>query len=627
MTEPVRMSNVDAAWLGMDSPDNLMMVTAVLHLDEPVDRERLAAVLEHRLVSRFPKFSMRPLPSGSPFEQPVWTTDPDFDLRRHVVEAGTLADDNAVAQLVSDLLSQPLDMRHSPWQFHLVDVPAGVGLADSFGSSSRPGSALVARLHHCLADGIALAGVLLSLTDDNPHEAPDASADNGSLGGRAADPRRPGLRSRVAEGSRDVAAVTGIDPLVPRSVRQAAASVRFALRVLYTGLGLLFAARDPRTRLTGRLGTRKAAAWSGQLDLAMVKRVAGALGATVNDVLLAVTAGALRRHLLAHGDRAYDLRIFVPVDLRPPDEPVPVTLGNKFGIVFIKLPVAEADPVARVHLVHQRMSTVKAGAQAASTFAILAIVGALPSWGHRLAVRVLGAKSTAIVTNVPGPREPVFLAGARLTRLAFWVPQAGSVALGVSVLSYAGEVSVGVASDHNVLPDPGEITRAVEAELAELVELALPGDGEVVLEAVAANSDLAASLIEEVQQEYVRRYGGRDSTPVEPDEFAPPKGTFLVARVGNSLIGCAGMRRHDDEVVEIKRMFVRAEHRRRGHARRMLRELEDWARTSGYRQVVLETGSAQPEAIALYTSSGYQRTDGFGHYRESDKSRSFSRDL
>ena len=625
MTEPVRMSNVDAAWLGMDSPDNLMMVTAVLHLDEPVDRERLAAVLEHRLVSRFPKFSMRPLPSGSPFEQPVWTTDPEFDLHRHVVEAGTLADDAAVAALVSDLLSQPLDMRHSPWQFHLVDVPAGVGSAGS--SGSLPGSALVARLHHCLADGIALAGVLLSLTDDNPHAPPDSPAGAGSAGESTADPRRPGLRSRVAEGSRDVAAVTGVDPLVPRSVRQAAASIRFGWRVLYTGLGLLFAARDPRTRLSGRLGTRKVAAWSDQLDLALVKRVAAALGATVNDVLLAVTAGALRRHLLAHGDRPYDLRIFVPVDLRPPDEPVPVTLGNKFGIVFIKLPVAEADPVARVHAVHQRMSKVKGGAQAASTFAILAIVGALPSWGHRLAVRVLGAKSTAIVTNVPGPREPVFLAGARLTRLAFWVPQAGSVALGVSVLSYAGEVSVGVASDHNVLPDPGEITRAVEAELADLVRLALPGDGEVVLEVVAADSELAASLIEEVQQEYVRRYGGRDSTPVDPDEFAPPDGTFLVARVGTFVIGCAGMRRHADEVVEVKRMFVRTEHRRRGHARRMLSALEAWARHSGYRRVVLETGSAQPEAIALYTSSGYQPAEGFGHYRDSDLSRSFSRDL
>lgn len=619
MTEPVRMSNVDAAWLGMDSPDNLMMVTAVLHLDETIDRGRLTTVLQHRLVSRFPKFSMRPLPSGSPFEQPVWTTDPHFDLDRHVVEAGARADDSGLEALVSDLLGQPLDMRHSPWQFHLVDVPASPG--------SEPSSALVARLHHCLADGIALASVLLSLTDDDPHEPPDSPAATGRPGRPSGDPRRPGLRTRVAEGSHDVAAVTGVDPLVPRSVRQAVAAVRFGWGVLRTGLGLLFATRDPRTRLRGRLGTRKVAAWSRQLDLAVVKRVATALDATVNDVLLAITAGAVRRHLLAHGDRAHDLRIFVPVDLRPRDEPVPVTLGNRFGIVFIKLPVAEPDPVARVRLVHERMTTVKGGAQAASTFAILAVVGAMPSWGHRLAVRVLGAKSTAVVTNVPGPREPVFLAGARLTRLVFWVPQAGSVGLGVSILSYAGEVSVGVASDQNLVPDPGEITRAVEAELHDLVRLALPADGPVVLQEVALDSDLARSLIDEVQLEYVRRYGGRDATPVDPGEFAAPHGTFLVARVGDAAIGCAGLRRHGEGVVEVKRMFVRSGHRRRGHARRMLSELEDWARGHGYQRVVLETGMAQPEAIALYASAGYAPVEGFGHYRCSHLSRSFGRDL
>ncbi|HEU4913735.1 MAG TPA: wax ester/triacylglycerol synthase domain-containing protein, partial [Actinomycetes bacterium] len=181
-SDPVRMSNVDAAWLGMDSPDNLMMVTAVLHLDEAVDRERLAQVIEHRLLSRFPKFSMRPLPSGSPFEQPVWTADPEFDLDRHVLEAGSCADDKEVAELVSDLLSRPLDMRHSPWQFHLVDRP-------SRWEGGRPKSAVVARLHHCLADGIALASVLLSLTDDHPDVPPETTQQVVRTNLR--DPRRP----------------------------------------------------------------------------------------------------------------------------------------------------------------------------------------------------------------------------------------------------------------------------------------------------------------------------------------------------------------------------------------------------------------------------------------------------
>ena len=134
---------------------------------------------------------------------------------------------------------------------------------------------------------------------------------------------------------------------------------------------------------------------------------------------------------------------------------MPLDAGQPFGIVFVRLPVSEPDPVARVRAVRERMGRVKAGAQAASTFAILAIVGALPSWAHRLAVRVLGAKSSAVVTNVPGPREPVFLAGARLERLVFWVPQAGTIGLGVSILSYAGDVTVGVAADRKVVPGTG----------------------------------------------------------------------------------------------------------------------------------------------------------------------------
>jgi len=487
------------------------------------------------------------------------------------------------------------------------------------------GTAVVARLHHCIADGIALASVLLSLTDDHPDVAPGVVQDVVTTDVR--DPRRPGLRTRVAEGSADVAPVAGVDPLVPRSVRQAIGSARFGWRVLVTGLGLLFANRAPRTRLNGTVGAAKKAAWTARLDLSMVKRVAAALDVTVNDVLLAVTAGALRRHLLAHGDRPHDLRIFVPVDLRPPDEQVPVSLGNRFGIVFIKLPVGCPDPLLRVRAVHDRMGAVKASAQAASTFAILAIVGALPAWGHRLAVRILGAKSTAIVTNVPGPRDSVFLAGARLTRLVFWVPQAGSVGLGVSILSYAGDVTVGVAADRNLIPDPTRITAAVEVELQALARVSLAVDGELLLEEISIAAPRGQALIAEVQQEYVRRYGGRDRTPVDPDEFTGPHGTFLMASVSGTVIGCAGLRRQRDGVAEVKRMYVRPEHRRRGHARGMLTALENWAREHGYRQIVLETGIGQPEALALYTTAGYQPVAGFGHYRKSPLSRSFARDL
>ena len=592
------MSYVDAAWLGMESPVHPMVVTALLRFDRALDPIRLATVLQERLVERYPKFAMRVLPPRTAFDQPVWVDDLEFDLGRHVVDAGRVDGEAGLAALVNDVLGAPLDMRHSPWQFHLVHLPGEV--------EGRTAGALVARVHHSVGDGIALAGALLSLADD-----------------------RPGIPAYVGKGAdggeRDLPRVLGVDTLVPRSVGQAVRSARIGLDVLRTGLELI-ASRDPRTGLRGRLGAAKAAAWSAPIDLGMLKRVAGGLDASVNDVLVGVIAGALRRHLVDLGDQPHDLHIYVPVDLRR-GGPVAPELGNRVGLVQLKLPVSLPDPVARVREVHRRMTRLKASGQAASTYAILSIVGALPSWANRLAVWV-GVRSSAAVTNVPGPARPVYLAGARLSRLAFWVPQVGGVGLGVSIISYAGEVTIGVAADRNIVPEPGRLVDAVEAEIADLVALSVAVDPEQVeLEEVPFDSEIAESLIAEVQQEYVKRYGGHDETPVDPKEFAPPHGRFLVARVGAVAIGCAGLRRHDDSTVEVKRMFVRPEHRRKGHARRLLAALEESARSDGYRRVVLETGLAQPEAIALYVSAGYRPIEGFGHYKDAPLSRSFARDI
>lgn len=150
---------------------------------------------------------------------------------------------------------------------------------------------------------------------------------------------------------------------------------------------------------------------------------------------------------------------------------------------------------------------------------------------------------------------------------------------------------------------------------------------DLTIEDVAFDSPLAQSLIDEVQQEYVVRYGGPDRTAVDSEQFAPPYGAFFVATIDGEAIGCAGLRRHGDDVVEIKRMFVRSAHRRQGHARGLLLALEDRARDKGYRTVVLETGLAQPEAIALYTSEGYLPIAGFGYYKDEPISRSFAKDL
>jgi GNAT superfamily N-acetyltransferase len=137
----------------------------------------------------------------------------------------------------------------------------------------------------------------------------------------------------------------------------------------------------------------------------------------------------------------------------------------------------------------------------------------------------------------------------------------------------------------------------------------------------------ARQLIAAVQAEYVERYGGPDDAPVEPAEFAPPDGLFLVGYLDSDPVASGGLRRHADDEVEIKRMYVAPGARGRGLSRLMLAALEERARAMGAGRVVLETGERQPEAIRLYQTSGYVEVDGFGYYKDEPLSRSFAKQL
>jgi GNAT superfamily N-acetyltransferase len=147
------------------------------------------------------------------------------------------------------------------------------------------------------------------------------------------------------------------------------------------------------------------------------------------------------------------------------------------------------------------------------------------------------------------------------------------------------------------------------------------------LDRVRYDSDDAERLIAELQDEYVERYGGPDATPVDPEEFEPPEGAFFVARRDHDVVGCAGMRRHSGTDVEVKRMYIRRPFRGRGWSRTLLTMLEDEARHLGFSRMLMETGVKQPEAMALYESSGYDPIAGFGHYRDAPENRCYAKDL
>jgi diacylglycerol O-acyltransferase len=440
---PVRtpFRSVDASWLRMDEPENLMVVTGVLVLDAPLPLARLRELVEKRLL-RFRRFTSRVVPPFAGVGLPSWEPDPEFDLDRHLLLArlGPGAGEPVLQAFVSQLLSEPLPAGRPPWTIHLVEHFQG-------------GSAVVARIHHCVGDGMALVHVLLSMADG-------ASAP-GRRGARPSASWAVTLGEQALRGARALLAHPGRIGDLARLASGSAGSL----------LGLLALPDDPPTRLKGVLGREKIAAWSRPLDLDDVKSIGRATGSTVNDVLMAALAGALRRYLVASGEppRELDVRGVVPVNLRRPE--AAGRLGNRFGLVFLSLPVGIEDPLDRLFEVRRRMRALKDSPQALAVYQVLWAVGAAPRPLFDLALRIFAAKGTAVVTNVVGPRRPISIGGAPLREVMFWVPSAGRLALGVSVISYAGKVWMGIQCDASVIPDPSGLLAGFDAEVEALLEL------------------------------------------------------------------------------------------------------------------------------------------------------------
>ena len=461
------LSNVDAAWLRFDEPTNMMMITGVMTFKKPINLEHLQAVLDHRWL-KFERFRQRLVLPAMPTRKPYWETDPNFNLASHFHRLALPApgDQATLQQMVSDLMSTPLDFSKPLWQFHLVE---------KYGE----GCAIIARIHHSIADGLALVYVLLSLTDmtpDAPWPEPDPldeqEGDGGLFGGTLGSLFKQGRSVMRTAGSWSGKAVRGSvstvrDPNKAMSLAQSGADAGYAAS------RLLLRPDDPPTPFKGPLGAIKKGTWSKPLSLKAVKRIKNATRTTVNDVLVSAIAGALRRYMLAKGAEPVDFRATVPVNMRSPEEMG--QLGNKFGLVFLSLPASISDPLDRLAEVHLRMEELKRSSEAGVILATLNVVGLTTDQVQEVVVRILARKATAVLTNVPGPPIPLFLAGREIEDLMFWVPQGGRLGLGISILSYAGKVYVGVATDVNLIPDPERIIDAFYEEI-DLLLASLPPD-------------------------------------------------------------------------------------------------------------------------------------------------------
>jgi len=229
---------------------------------------------------------------------------------------------------------------------------------------------------------------------------------------------------------------------------------------------------DPKTLFKGALGKEKRATWSAEIPLATVKAIGKSMGATVNDVLLAAVTETLRTYLAGRGEAApeRDVRAVVPVNIRAAGDDA---LGNQFGLVYVALPVAETGSRERVLAIKERMDRLKKSPEAFVVYAVLKALGATHAGLQSKVIKLLSKNATAVVTNVPGPRHPLYVCGCEIDDMMFWVPQSGRLGLGVSILSYNDQVRVGVATDAGLVPDPEALTKGFERAIRELEKSAL----------------------------------------------------------------------------------------------------------------------------------------------------------
>jgi len=210
---------------------------------------------------------------------------------------------------------------------------------------------------------------------------------------------------------------------------------------------------DTPTILKGPLGSIKKAVWSEPLSVPEIKKIAQYKQATINDVLMAVATGAIQRYMDLHNDkRKSNIRAFILVNLR--GRSIDEELGNKFGLVFLTLPIDREQPLERLDVIKRGMDSLKASAEYAATYFILGILGLMPGWIEHLATMFLDTKGTIVATNVPGSRHLLYLADAPIQSITGFVPQSGRIGVGLSFISYNDQLEVGLNADAGLIPDP-----------------------------------------------------------------------------------------------------------------------------------------------------------------------------
>jgi WS/DGAT/MGAT family acyltransferase len=447
-----RLSGLDASFLALEQGGAHMHVGSVLVLDGPAPAyEDLVAAIDARL-HLVPRYRQRlAFPPLAP-ARPVWVDDPHFNASYHVRHTGlpAPAGREELERLAGRVFSQALDRSKPLWEIWLVDRVGD----DSF--------ALVCKTHHALVDGISGVDIMAVLFDLDP-EPPD---------------REPGPpwypRPEPTPAALLADAVSGY-AAGPRDLARAAVSVlaapRAALRALggVAGMAVAGLTGAPPSPLNVRIGPHRRFTWV-EADLARFKAIKGALGGTVNDVVLSVVTGALRSLLLRRGrnPEGMTLKALVPVSVR--SDAQRGTLGNHVSAMHAPLPVGLADPIERFKAIHASMGDLKASSQAIGAEVLTQLTGFAAPTILDQAARLQGRQRfhNLVITNVPGPQFPLYMLGRRLRGFYPQVPLTLNTALGVAIMSYDGQLDFGLLGDYDAMEDLHEVAGDLRAAIDEL---------------------------------------------------------------------------------------------------------------------------------------------------------------
>ena len=460
MAKPERLSVLDEMFLHLESPTTHMHVGAAIVFEGPPPDFREFLEMARTRLQKVPRFRQKLAKVPMGLGRPVWVDDTHFNLEYHIRHTALPppGNDEKLKALTARIMSQRLDRSKPLWEIWFVEGLAG----DRF--------AHISKTHHALVDGVSGADIMTVILDlerepsekleperwiPDPEPTPDqllVDALKERLTSPAeairiaqstlADPRR--LPNRVVESARALGEFVGgsLDFAPPSTINQPI---------------------GPHRRFETVLS-----------DLSEFKQVKNSLGATVNDVVLASTAGGLRHLLQARGEKTEDLelRAMVPVSVRTDAQKG--ALGNQVASIWAPLPVYEEDPVKRLHLVHESMKDLKSSGQAVGAQLLVGMGEWAPPTILAQASRLVARQRAynLVVTNVPGPQFPLYTMGREMKEVYPVVPIVNNTALGIALMSYNGTIGWGILGDYDAAPDIGILAEGIEKSVAELLSAA-----------------------------------------------------------------------------------------------------------------------------------------------------------